>query len=119
MMLPALGGIVQGVITGRALVRGSLGKRRSPGRSVYAPRRRLPEIFVSDAGRHSLLIYIVHQLVILAALYVLGLMKQRLESRLKLREGRRKTTEDSPGEGENLLILTELQFYYTISVKIV
>jgi uncharacterized membrane protein len=50
------------------------------GRSVYAPRRsllpwRLPQTFVNVAGRHSLLIYIVHQPLILAVLYVLGLMK--------------------------------------------
>jgi uncharacterized membrane protein len=50
------------------------------GRSVYAHRRsllpwRLPQTFVNAAGRHSLLIYIVHQPVILAVLYVLGLMK--------------------------------------------
>jgi uncharacterized membrane protein len=50
------------------------------GRSVYAPRRsllpwRLPQTFVNAAGRHSLLIYIAHQPVILAVLYVFGLMK--------------------------------------------
>ncbi|UCE42325.1 MAG: DUF1624 domain-containing protein [Candidatus Aminicenantes bacterium] len=50
------------------------------GRSVYAPRRsllpwHLPQTFVNAAGRHSLLIYILHQPVILAVLYVLGLMK--------------------------------------------
>ncbi len=50
------------------------------GRSVYAPRRsllpwRLPQTFVNAAGRHSLLIYILHQPVILAVLYALGLMK--------------------------------------------
>jgi uncharacterized membrane protein len=50
------------------------------GRSVYAPRRsllpwRLPQTFVNAAGRHSLLIYIVHQPVILGVLYVFGLMK--------------------------------------------
>jgi len=50
------------------------------GKSVYAPRRsllpwRLPQTFVNAAGRHSLLIYIAHQPVILAVLYVLGLMK--------------------------------------------
>ena len=50
------------------------------GRSVYAPRKsllpwHLPQTFVNAAGRHSLLIYIVHQPVILAVLYVLGLMK--------------------------------------------
>ena len=50
------------------------------GRSVYAPRRsllpwRLPQTFVNAAGRHSLLIYILHQPVILAVLYVLGYMK--------------------------------------------
>jgi uncharacterized membrane protein len=50
------------------------------GKSVYAPRRsllpwRLPQTFVNSAGRHSLLIYILHQPVILAVLYVLGLVK--------------------------------------------
>jgi len=50
------------------------------GRSIYAPRRsllpwRLPQTFVNAAGRHSLLIYIFHQPVILAVLYVFGLMK--------------------------------------------
>lgn len=50
------------------------------GRTVYAPRRsilpwRLPQTFVNAAGRHSLLIYIAHQPVILGVLYVLGLMK--------------------------------------------
>ena len=50
------------------------------GRSVYAPRQsllplRLPQTFVNAAGRHSLLIYILHQPVILAVLYVLGYMK--------------------------------------------
>ncbi len=47
------------------------------GKSVYAKRRsfipvRLPVTFVNIAGRHSLLIYIVHQPVILGVLYVLG-----------------------------------------------
>jgi uncharacterized membrane protein len=50
------------------------------GKSVYASkrsviRRRLPATFVNFAGRHSLLIYIVHQPVILAALYLLGLAR--------------------------------------------
>jgi uncharacterized membrane protein len=50
------------------------------GKSVYAPRKsllpwRLPQNFVNAAGRHSLLIYIAHQPVILAILYVLGYMK--------------------------------------------
>lgn len=50
------------------------------GRSVYAPRRsllpwRLPQTFVNAAGRYSLLIYIAHQPVILAFLYILGLVK--------------------------------------------
>lgn len=49
------------------------------GKSVYASkrslvRRRLPTTFVNFAGRHSLLIYIVHQPIILAALYLLGLV---------------------------------------------
>ena len=50
------------------------------GKSVYAARRslisrRLPVTFVNIAGRHSLLIYIVHQPVILAILYILGLIR--------------------------------------------
>ncbi len=50
------------------------------GKSIYAPRLSLlpwglPQTFVNAAGRHSLLIYIVHQPVILAVLYTLGLMK--------------------------------------------
>jgi uncharacterized membrane protein len=50
------------------------------GKSVYASkrsliRRRLPATFVNFAGRHSLLIYIVHQPVILAGLYLLGLIR--------------------------------------------
>jgi uncharacterized membrane protein len=49
------------------------------GKSVYAPRRSLipkrpPVSFVNIAGRHSLLIYIVHQPIILAILYVLRLI---------------------------------------------
>jgi len=47
------------------------------GKSIYAPKRsllpwRLPESFVNAAGRHSLLIYIVHQPVIMGVLYILG-----------------------------------------------
>lgn len=50
------------------------------GKSVYAPRRsliplRLPVTFINIAGRHSLLIYILHQPVILAVLYLLGLVR--------------------------------------------
>lgn len=50
------------------------------GKSVYAARKsllpvRLPVTFVNIAGRHSLLIYIVHQPVILAVLYALGLIR--------------------------------------------
>jgi len=50
------------------------------GKSVYASKRsllpwRLPRTFVNAAGRHSLLIYIVHQPVIMGVLYVLGRMK--------------------------------------------
>jgi uncharacterized membrane protein len=50
------------------------------GKSAYAPkrsliRRPLPVTFVNIAGRHSLLIYIVHQPVILAILYILGLIR--------------------------------------------
>ncbi len=50
------------------------------GKSFYAARRsligrRLPPTFVNLAGRHSLLIYIVHQPVILAVLYLLRLIR--------------------------------------------
>lgn len=50
------------------------------GKSVYASKRslipwRLPTTFVNIAGRHSLLIYIVHQPVIMGVLYVLGLVR--------------------------------------------
>lgn len=50
------------------------------GKSVYAPKRsllpwRLPQTFVNAAGRHSLLIYIVHQPLIMGVLYALGLVK--------------------------------------------
>jgi len=50
------------------------------GKSVYASKRsllpwRLPKTFVNFAGRHSLLIYIVHQPVIMGVLYVLGLAR--------------------------------------------
>jgi uncharacterized membrane protein len=50
------------------------------GKSAYASKRslfpwRFPITFVNLAGRHSLLIYIVHQPVILACLYVLGLIR--------------------------------------------
>jgi uncharacterized membrane protein len=47
------------------------------GRTLYAPKRsllpwRLPITFVNFAGRHSLLIYIVHQPVIMGVFYLLG-----------------------------------------------
>jgi len=47
------------------------------GKTVYAPRRsllpwRLPVTFVNLAGRHSLLIYIVHQPIFMGVLYLLG-----------------------------------------------
>jgi uncharacterized membrane protein len=50
------------------------------GKSVYVSRRSLlpwplPVTFVNAAGRHSLLIYIVHQPVIMGVLYVLGGMR--------------------------------------------
>jgi len=50
------------------------------GKSIYARKqsliaKRLPETFINTTGRHSLLIYIVHQPVILAVLYVSGLIR--------------------------------------------
>jgi len=50
------------------------------GRSVYAKKEgllpwRMPANFVNFAGRHSLLIYILHQPVIMGLLYVLGLSR--------------------------------------------
>ena len=50
------------------------------GKSVYASKRsllpwRMPRTFVNFAGRHSLIIYIVHQPVIMGVLYVLGQTK--------------------------------------------
>ena len=50
------------------------------GKSIYTSKRSLlpwplPGTFVNAAGRHSLLIYIVHQPVIMGVLYVLGRMK--------------------------------------------
>ena len=50
------------------------------GKTVYASKRsllpwRLPQTFVNFAGRHSLLIYIVHQPLIMGVLIVLGLAK--------------------------------------------
>jgi uncharacterized membrane protein len=50
------------------------------GKSVYASKRsllpwRLPGTFVNTAGRHSLLIYLVHQPVIMGVLYLLGWTK--------------------------------------------
>jgi uncharacterized membrane protein len=52
----------------------------SLGKSVYASkrsliRRRLPVTFINFAGRHSLLIYIIHQPIILGVLYLLGLVR--------------------------------------------
>ena len=52
------------------------------GKSVYVSRRsllprRLPQTLVNTAGRHSLLIYIAHQPVIIGVLYVLGLASFR------------------------------------------
>jgi len=50
------------------------------GKSVYSPRRSLilrpmPGSFINAAGRHSLLIYVVHQPLILAVLYLVGLFR--------------------------------------------
>ncbi len=50
------------------------------GKSVYAPKQslipwRLPESFINTAGRHSLLIYILHQPIILGVFYLLGWMR--------------------------------------------
>jgi uncharacterized membrane protein len=50
------------------------------GKTLYASKRsllpwRLPRTFVNFAGRHSLLIYIVHQPLIMGLLYALGLVR--------------------------------------------
>ena len=50
------------------------------GKSIYAPKRslipiRVRETVINGAGRHSLLIYIVHQPVIMGLLYALRLLK--------------------------------------------
>jgi uncharacterized membrane protein len=50
------------------------------GKTLYASKRsllpwRLPSTFVNFAGRHSLVIYIVHQPVIMGVLYALGLVR--------------------------------------------
>jgi uncharacterized membrane protein len=50
------------------------------GKSVYASKRsflswRLPQTLFNAAGRHSLIIYIAHQPVIMGVLYILGLMR--------------------------------------------
>jgi uncharacterized membrane protein len=50
------------------------------GKSVYASRRsliplHLPGTLINVAGRHSLLIYIIHQPVIMAVLYIMGKMR--------------------------------------------
>ena len=50
------------------------------GKSIYSPKqslipRRLPETIINAAGRHSLLIYIIHQPLILAILYAAGLLR--------------------------------------------
>jgi uncharacterized membrane protein len=50
------------------------------GKTVYAARKSLlpgrwPETFVNVVGRHALLIYVIHQPILLAALYLLGLMR--------------------------------------------
>ncbi len=52
----------------------------SLGKSVYASKRsllpwRLPPTFVNWAGRHSLIIYIAHQPIIMGVLYISGLSR--------------------------------------------
>jgi uncharacterized membrane protein len=50
------------------------------GKSIYSRKqsllpKRLPETFINAAGRHSLLIYVVHQPLIIAVLYTAGLIR--------------------------------------------
>lgn len=50
------------------------------GKSIYSRKRSLiprpwPGTFINAAGRHSLLIYVVHQPVLIAILYVTGLLR--------------------------------------------
>jgi len=56
------------------LIGAALGKLGYVSRQSLLPWQ-LPRTFVNAAGRHSLLIYIAHQPVIMGILYVLGLMK--------------------------------------------
>jgi len=86
----AWGGLVIGLAAALPVLKKALAVRSdwlgiflvgaSLGKSVYASRRsllpwRMPRTFVNFAGRHSLLIYIAHQPVIMGVLYLLGLTR--------------------------------------------
>ena len=61
-LIPWFGVFLAGAVLGKTVY--------APGKSLFP--RRPKETFINFAGRHSLLIYVVHQPVIMAFLYLLG-----------------------------------------------
>jgi len=53
----------------------ALGKWAYASKQSFIPKR-LPETILNTAGRHALLIYVVHQPIILAILYIAGLIRR-------------------------------------------